>query len=96
MTEAKPDRQRELLTRIASRDNRDEDFAITEIVEAAKVRVADKSIRKAFRAGDVNQMLPRLIEAGLVDNNRHGEYSLAVPLFGEYLLRANRRPGGPP
>lgn len=91
-----PDRQREMLTCIASLDKRGEEFTITEIVEASRGRVADKSIRKAFRAGDVSQMLPRLIEAGLVYKNRHGKYSFAVPLFGEYILRASRRPGGPP
>lgn len=88
-----PDRQRELLLCIAGLESHEEEFTITEIVEASANRASQKAIRRPFRTGDVSQMLPRLVEAGLVYKNRHGKYSFAVPLFGEYILRAARRQG---
>jgi DNA-binding IclR family transcriptional regulator len=35
----------------------------------------------------VSQMLSTLAEAGLVYKNRHGKYSLAVPLLSEFIQR---------
>jgi hypothetical protein len=32
-------------------------------------------------------MLSSLSEAGLVYKNRHGKYSLAVPLLGQFIIR---------
>jgi hypothetical protein len=37
--------------------------------------------------GDVSQMLPRLIEKGLVYKNRLGKYCFAVPLFSGFIKR---------
>lgn len=77
------DRQRELLLSIAALANCDDEFTISEIAEASE---GIKEV-KLFRRNDVTQMLPRLIEAGLVYKNRHGKYSLAVPLFSSYIRR---------
>jgi hypothetical protein len=82
-----PDRQRDLLFCIASLDNCDQEFTISEIVEASRKISAAGKVGKPFRTNDVSQMLPRLIEAGLVYKNRHGKYSFAVPLFGDYIRR---------
>jgi hypothetical protein len=76
------DRQRELLYCIAQLPDPDDEFTIGDLV--------DKSVGidiKKFSAGDISQMLPRLIEKGLVFKNRHGRYSFAVPLFSRFILR---------
>ena len=80
------DRQRELLLSIASLENAADEFTIGEIVESSKNMSRERRI-KAFKTGDVAQMLPKLIDAGLVYKNRHGKYSFAVPLFNEYIIR---------
>ena len=76
------DRQRELLSVIAHLDTSDEEFTVQEIVEKSKEVLA-----KPFRASHVSQMLAALCDAGLVYRNRHGKYSFAVPLLGQFILR---------
>lgn len=75
------DRQRDLLSIIASLDNCDEEFTVQEIVNTAK------SMAQPFGSSQVNQMLATLSEAGLIYKNRHGKYSFAVPLLGKFILR---------
>jgi hypothetical protein len=82
-----PDRQRDLLFSIASLQRSDEEFTISEIVAASRRPEAARVIKKPFRANDVSQMLPRLIESGLIYRDRHGKYLFAVPLFGAYVRR---------
>lgn len=76
------DRQRELLTVIASLDHCDEEFTVLEVAEQSK-----RKIKKPFSSSHVNQMLVALSDAGLVYKNRHGKYSFAVPLLGRFILR---------
>lgn len=76
------DRQRELLSVIAMLGTSDAEFTVQEIVDLSK-----KALKKPFSNSHVNQMLASLGEAGLVYKNRHGKYSFAVPLFGEFVLR---------
>jgi hypothetical protein len=83
------DRQREMLLCIASLENPTAEFTVSEVVEVSK-RLAKARGIKPFKTGDVSQMLPKLIEAGLVYKNRYGKYSLAVPLFDAYILRQFR------
>src|ERR1700758_3462980 len=45
------------------------------------------SVVKAFTPSHLSQMLSVLAEAGLVYKNRHGKYSLAVPLLGQFIQR---------
>jgi hypothetical protein len=78
------DRQRELLRVIAGLPNSDEEFTVQEIVEEAK------KLEKPFSASHVNQMLSTLTDMGLVYKNRHGKYSFAVPLLGQYILRQEK------
>lgn len=75
------DRQRQLMYAIASLTNCDREFTVQEIVEASK------SLDKPFSSSHINQMLSTLINTGLIYKNRHGKYSFAVPLLGQYIRR---------
>jgi AAA ATPase domain len=94
------DRQRDLLfciSRIGTAtgapitDIVDAEFTIPEIVSESQV-LKDGGDFKAFAYGDVSQMLPRLIDKGLVYKNRHGKYLFAVPLFGRFIARKYKLP----
>lgn len=76
------DRQRDLMALIASLPNCDEEFSAQDIVE--KSRAIDQ---KPFSSSHVIQMLGKLADAGLVFKNRHGRYSFAVPLLGQFIRR---------
>ncbi len=76
------DRQRELLQVVSLLQNADQEFTVQEVVTAS-----NDYITKPFTASHVSQMLSSLSEAGLVYKNRHGKYSLAVPLLGQFILR---------
>ena len=75
------DRQRDLLWLIASLDTAEE-FTIQEIVEFSKTAPL-----KPFGPSQVNQMLGKLAEQGLVYKNRFGKYLFAVPLLGQFIGR---------
>lgn len=75
------DRQRDLLSIIAALDSCDEEFTIQEVVEQSK------NAAESFSASHVSQMLTKLALAGLVYKNRHGKYSFAVPLLGQFIRR---------
>lgn len=76
------DRQREFLSVIAKLPNCDDEFTVQEVVEESK-----KSLKNPFSASHVNQILAKLAENGLVYKNRHGRYSFAVPLLGDFIRR---------
>jgi hypothetical protein len=76
------DRQRELLYVISSLDNAGGEFSVQEIVEQSQAVST-----RPFGASQVNQMLVALGENGLIYKNRHGKYSFAVPLLGQFILR---------
>ena len=76
------DRQRQLLQLISTLENCESEFTVSEIVGASK-----DSLIKGFSASHVNQMLASLTNAGLVYKNRHGKYSLAVPMLAQFVLR---------
>ncbi|MFQ5689067.1 MAG: AAA family ATPase [Gemmatimonadota bacterium] len=86
------DRQRALLFVIATLEPCDEEFTVQEIVMRSRVL-----LEKPFSASHTNQMLASLANAGLVYKNRHGKYSFAVPLLGQYIRRQSNieglRPG---
>lgn len=77
------DRQRELLYAIAQLANHDGEFSVQEIVDAAKKVEA----QKPFGSSQVNQLLAKLGDVGLIFKNRHGKYSFAVPLLGQFIRR---------
>ncbi len=76
------DRQRELLEVVASLDDPDGEFTVQEVVERSR-----RILNKGFSASHANQMLAALGSSGLVYKNRHGKYSLAVPLLGQFIRR---------
>ena len=83
------DRQRDMLYCIAQIESSDAEFTIPAAVEAST-----KTPRhiKPFLRGDVSQILPRLIDKGLIYRNRYGKYSFAVPLFGKFVQRKYETP----
>src|SRR5262249_31926417 len=78
------DRQRELLIIISSLANCDDEFTVQEVAQQSKQG------RKPFSASHINQMFSSLAEAGLIYKNRHGKYSLAVPLLSRFIKRQIR------
>jgi hypothetical protein len=85
------DRQRELLEVISTIYDPGSEFTVQEVVEAA----ANKASEKPFGSSHVNQMLAAQCDAGLIYKNRHGKYSFAVPLLGEFVRRQSELRKGP-
>ncbi|MGE0480143.1 MAG: AAA family ATPase [Phycisphaerae bacterium] len=77
------DRQRDLLTIIAGLQNCDQEFTVQDITESA----ANRALETPFSSSHVNQMLTKLADVGLIFKNRHGKYSFAVPLLGDFIQR---------
>jgi hypothetical protein len=77
------DRQRDLLEIVSTIYEPGSEFTVQEVVEAT----ANKDLAKPFSGSHVNQLLGALSEAGLVYKNRHGKYSFAVPLLGDFIHR---------
>ena len=76
------DRQRELLGVIARLPNCDAEFTVQEIVERS-----DRALDNPFSNSHVSQLLTSLTAQGLIYKNRHGKYSFAVPLLGDFIAR---------
>ncbi len=79
------DRQRQLLAVIAHLESCDREYTVQEVVEKST-----QLLEKPFGPSQVSQMLVALGGAGLVYRNRHGKYSFAVPLLGQFILRQQR------
>ena len=79
------DKQREILRLIANLDNCDDEFSGHEIVEMSR-----KQSGKPISPSQVNQILSALLNAGMVYKNRHGKYSLAVPLLSDFIRRQEK------
>lgn len=75
-------RQRQLLWVIANLEHSDGEFALQEVSEKSK-----ELLSKAMSASQINQMFNKLSDAGLVFRNRHGKYSFAVPMLGQFIMR---------
>jgi hypothetical protein len=75
------DRQRDLLWVVSMLPNCDSEFTVQEVVENSL------KLKMPFSSSHVNQMLSTLTTAGLIYKNRHGKYSFAVPLLGEFIRR---------
>ena len=76
------DRQRELLKTISSLEYCDREFTIQETMDASKTMPF-----KSFSASQINQMLAKLSDVGLVYKNKHGRYAFTVPQFGKFIGR---------
>jgi hypothetical protein len=77
------DRQRQLLGVIAQLPNCDAEFTVQDVTEHR----ANQDLVKPFGSSHINQILATLSEVGLVYKNRHGKYSFAVPLLGQFIRR---------
>ena len=60
----------------------DVEFTVQEVVASS-----EDLLVKGFTPSHVSQMLSKLGESGLVYKNRHGKYSLAVPLLAQFIQR---------
>jgi len=76
------DRQRELMALIAQLDSCDSEYTVQEIVALSR-----QESEKPFSNSHISQMLSTLSNSGLVYKNRHGKYSFAVPLLGQFIRR---------
>src|SRR5205085_1157753 len=76
------DRQRELLGVVAHLPNADSEFTVQEVADLTET-LLDNPMSKS----QVNQTFAKLSDSGLVFKTRHGRYSFAVPLLGEFILR---------
>jgi hypothetical protein len=77
------DRQRELLRVMAwAMPQSDSQVTIQDIVQESHTR-----LEKRFGPSHASQILTALISKGLVYKNRHGRYSLAVPLLDRFIKR---------
>ena len=75
------DRQRDLLY-VVSRLDPESEFSVQEIVELSRELPV-----KGFSPSHASQILAALINSGIVFKNRHGKYSFAVPLLGDFIRR---------
>ncbi len=80
------DRQRDLLRVVSQLPNCDIEFTVQEIVNQSR-----ELLSKPFSSSNVNQMLVSLQDTGLVYKNRHGRYSFAVPLLGQFIQRQSAK-----
>jgi len=80
------DRQKALLSVIASLDSCASEFTIQEIV-----RQSEKMLPKPFASSQVSAMLTTLNAAGLVYKSRHGKHLLAVPLLWSFIRRQTQQ-----
>lgn len=85
------DRQRELLTVVARLPSAETEFTVQEVVDKAR-----EMLPKPFSSSHVSQILNSLSDAGLIYKNRHGKYSLAVPLLNRFILRQSPHEGSSP
>ena len=76
------DRQRALLAVIAELTGNTDEFTVQDAAHKSRTM-----LEKPFGGSHVNQMLATLTDAGLVYKNRHGKYSFAVPLLGDFIRR---------
>ncbi|MCU0921893.1 MAG: ATP-binding protein [Burkholderiaceae bacterium] len=76
------DRQRALMSVIATLPNAEGEFAVQDIVNQSR-QIGEKP----FSPSHANQMLAALAASGLIYKNRHGRYSFAVPLLARFIRR---------
>ncbi|MBX3729558.1 MAG: AAA family ATPase [Candidatus Sumerlaeia bacterium] len=76
------DRQRQLLWVIAHLPGAQEEFTAQQLLE-----MSERLLKKPFGASHANQVLAALARSGHVYKNRHGRYTLALPLLGQFILR---------
>lgn len=81
------DRQRALLSVIATLEHVDREFSVQDVEERAKAL-----LDRPFSKSQISRTLANLMAAGLVYKNRHGRYAFAVPMFAQFILRQSDLP----
>jgi hypothetical protein len=76
------DRQKDLLTVVASLNNCTEQFTTKDAVSKSK-----EILEKPFGSSQITQLFDVLQNKGIIYRNRHGKYSFAVPLFDQFIRR---------
>ncbi len=76
------DRQRDLLHVVSRLADPESEFSVQEIVELSRELPV-----KGFSPSHASQILAALINSGIIFKNRHGKYSFAVPLLGDFIRR---------
>jgi len=76
------DRQQIFMQVIATLEESDAEFAISDITKASR-----QLLKRAFTPSHATQMLGHLSEKGLIYRNRRGSYCFAVPLLAEFIRR---------
>ena len=71
---------------IANLENCDAEFTVQEVA-----RKTIELLKKPISKSQVNHMFASLGDAGLVYRNRHGKYSFAVPLLGDFIVRQKQQ-----
>lgn len=79
------DRQRDLLLVIARLPNANKEFTVKDISEKSTA-----TLPKPFQPAQINNILLKLIDLGLIYKNRRGRYSFAVPLLADYINRQEK------
>ena len=74
------DRQQIFMQVIATLEESDAEFAISDITKASR-----QLLKRAFTPSHATQMLGHLSEKGLIYRNRRGSYCFAVPLLAEFI-----------
>lgn len=76
------DRQQDLLRVIAKLPNANEEFSVKEISD-----LSSKVLQNPFKPAQINNLILKLTEFGLLYKNRRGKYSFAVPLLADFINR---------
>jgi type II secretory pathway predicted ATPase ExeA len=76
------DRQRDILKLISMLQSAEEEFSLQDISNESKTY-----LDKQMSTSNINQILNKLVDCGLIYKNRHGKYSFAVPMMSGYIRR---------
>ena len=75
-------RQQDVLSVVATLDYCEDEFSVQEVSDKSK-----ELLTKPLSSSQVNQLLMKLSQIGLVYKSRYGRYSFAVPLMGQFIKR---------
>ncbi len=71
-------------------DHAAREFTVQEIREKSLNMKEEGALEKPFNPTNINQMLAKLSDEGLIYKNRHGKYSFAIPLLDRFIRRQPR------
>ena len=75
-------RQQDVLSVVANLEYCEDEFSVQEVSDKSK-----EILSKPLSSSQVNQLLMKLSQMGLVYKSRYGRYSFAVPLMGQFIKR---------